>query len=1484
MEPSSDRLDLPPRYEPIRSLGAGGGGEVWEVRDRLTDARLALKVLAGCAGQREADALVREVVALSGLEGLGLPKILWLGRLPKSERLYVLRELVDGESLDRRSSKDPMGALQALVEAACQLTVLHRGGLLHGDVKPANIILRKHGGVTLVDLGLAAPWKDGGVQPEGLTPRYAAPELMHGRPLTVRAEIFSLGFILGELLEQVGEQLDSTKRKNVHAIVERATDFEPSARHPSADEFASELRLALGLGAGTSGVSTAFVWPIRGIDATAARLLGMATALEPRTGLHLVAPMGSGRSLLLRRLAFSLGIAGQAVVMLDEVTSAVPEAAAAELDAVSQPADCFFLVDDADRLPKDVTVKLQQFVKQGARIVWGGDRLLAKRCETFDVPPLERETVVELVRGAVPSITDELLSRIIEAAHGRPGPLRQIVLRMAMTAVASPEDLDRILDAGAEHEVLPDAPLERAMVLLDRGRYRDAQRLIEETSVMTGAREVEWSVVRARLALGLGEATKALSILQDCAGKPEIDPATSIGRLYALNLARAHVGVGNYVEAIKVAERVSDDVTAEGIEAMVQAATAYRNLGRASEASQCLATARVGAERLGEPRVLAMLDLTTGLLAQREDRLDDALQAYRAAVVSGQTSKDAGLLATAQLNLAGILKIRGDLAGAIDHFEAALDLGQRIGRRSTVRNALLNLANLDLFLGRLARVRARIDELEFDRASLPARIEAQLRGVEAELWAQSGNIDRAVERYAACASAYEQLSRNADAAEALLEGVLVAARAASPDASELRVKLERAKSLLDGLPAHRTLLRLAEGRLAMLAGDDPSARSSIEQAIASARETNQKDWIWRALEARSDLELRLGRRLRARRDREEALAVIEEIGAELPPDLREVFWNDPRRSALRELVANAEHTMTQGIERPAVRPQLKNSDISRDVSTMLSTPLEMRLAKILEINSELAGELDLERLTQKVIGHAVRIVRAERGLILLRDEQQRLSVYCERATGEAEQHIRFSMTIAETVVATAEPVVSLNACEDQRMSAWGSVHELMLKSVACVPIRARDKQCIGALYVETRLARGNEFVTELPMLQAFADQMAIAIQNARLIKENQARANELTETNGRLLEAQAKLEELLGNRTAQLERARRKLRETRDALLGHFGYHGLVGTSAAMRRVYSLIDRVKDTDVPVLITGESGTGKEMVARAIHETSIRAKRRFVGVNCGAIPENLLESELFGCVRGAFTGADRDRRGLFREYEGGSILLDEIGEMPQRMQAGLLRVLQEKRVRPVGGTNEEPVDVRIIFATHRDLRALVEERLFREDLYYRIHVVEVHIPPLRERAEDIPQLVDHFLGIFAARHKREKGTISKAALRLLMAQPWRGNVRELEHVLLNVWVMSDVEELDVDDFEVVLARSATSLPVEPRRSSLPPAATSRHAVAARSPSHLGERTKEMDERQRIMHALAECGQNRVKAAQMLGIPRRTFYRRLSEYGIA
>ncbi len=309
----------------------------------------------------------------------------------------------------------------------------------------------------------------------------------------------------------------------------------------------------------------------------------------------------------------------------------------------------------------------------------------------------------------------------------------------------------------------------------------------------------------------------------------------------------------------------------------------------------------------------------------------------------------------------------------------------------------------------------------------------------------------------------------------------------------------------------------------------------------------------------------------------------------------------------------------------------------------------------------------------------------------------------------------------------------------------------------------------------------------------------------------------------------------------------------------------LIGTSAAMRDIIALLERVGHSRASVLITGESGTGKEVVARTLHFHGARREKPFVPINCTAIPEGLLESELFGHVRGAFTGAHTNKRGLFEKANGGTLFLDEIGDMGLALQGKLLRVLQDREIRPVGATQALKVDVRIIAATNKDLAVEMTAGRFREDLFYRLNVVPIHIPPLRERPDDIPALVEAFLRRHAEGRRR---FVSADALALLRTQPWRGNARELENVIERALALTDAETLGCEDVPVP-AQSAA----RPANSSAPAPDADAYlrAAAARQVS-----LHDLDETYTQI-VLAHTGGNKVRAAQILGVDRKTLYRR-------
>ena len=339
--------------------------------------------------------------------------------------------------------------------------------------------------------------------------------------------------------------------------------------------------------------------------------------------------------------------------------------------------------------------------------------------------------------------------------------------------------------------------------------------------------------------------------------------------------------------------------------------------------------------------------------------------------------------------------------------------------------------------------------------------------------------------------------------------------------------------------------------------------------------------------------------------------------------------------------------------------------------------------------------------------------------------------------------------------------------------------------------------------------------------------------------------------------------EILISRALESGRIKAENSELKKRLDSKFGVENIIGNSAALQQIIENVRQVAPTRATVSITGESGTGKELIAQAVHQLSGRTGR-FVAVHCAALPETLLESELFGHEKGAFTGATEQRKGRFELADGGTIFLDEIGEIPLSTQVKLLRVLETRQFERIGGVETIEVDTRVVTATNRDLSAMVAEGKFREDLFYRLDVVTVHLPPLRERTEDIPPLVNHFLAQFSAENGRTGMTISESAMSALCSYPWPGNIRELKNCVERMVVLTRGNLIDLDN-----------VPINIREKITPGISKT---ILASSSCDL-----ERNEKLLIARALEECGGNRTKAAEKLGISRRTLHRKLALYDL-
>ncbi len=905
----------------------------------------------------------------------------------------------------------------------------------------------------------------------------------------------------------------------------------------------------------------------------------------------------------------------------------------------------------------------------------------------------------------------------------------------------------------------------------------------------------------ARVLLSLGMPTRALA-LSEPAREREGDHERDHdgGADLVLEGARALQRLGRPAEAL---DRI---VACESAAAAGLRARLLVDLGRAREVVD--AASAPGATPIGTGLGVATWRLWIGYarmaVGQRDAavrELDAALQALgehddpraagvraRADQLLGNLAHDGGDLEAASLRWAsaaagfvrageplGGLALRGSLAGlAIVTFagRTGIDHGRAAIRGLLAREQYDALATAALNLAQLLARHGEHDELE---------VLAQTVASALGPWASAAARARVARVLAECDGArclaatptstawldarraFERSARMLGAAELHVEAGEAHVRAAACARRHGRHDLAAVDLAAAGLEATR-------------AGDDDPWRIAIEQAwIAIARRDRDRlqRWCEPAQLDRIEAWLRSGQLERAwavarvvwgaagvrlpgehpvRQRALQQLRRVQEIIMDKTPSsdraaVRTALWADGEREALRELLGDPVAA--------AARPIAAATPSAAPTS-------EGRTERLLRIHRRLAREDRLDPLLEQIIDAVMDLTDAERGaVVVVGPNGERREV--TRELGGAGQGVQLSHSIIERVLATAEPVLSVDAAADDRFDGSRSISHLNLRSVLAVPMRFRG-ELLGAIYVDHRLRRGNFDDDDLTHVEEFAELAALAVAHARALDEVRQQAE-------RLAAQHAQLTELFAAREAEVVGLRARVQDGP----GDGGErHGIVGSTPAMQKVYRLVDRLADTDVPVVIYGESGTGKELVARAIHRGGIRRAGPFVAENCGAIPETLLESVLFGHAKGAFTGADRARIGLFEAAQGGTIFLDEVGEMSPGMQTKLLRVLQEGEVRRVGENASRPIDVRVIAASNRDLDQMVEQGKFRRDLYYRIHVVRVALPPLRERPDDIALLLQHFLA-----RRGGKLRVLPATVRALQGYVWPGNVRELEN---------------------------------------------------------------------------------------------------------
>jgi len=843
-------------------------------------------------------------------------------------------------------------------------------------------------------------------------------------------------------------------------------------------------------------------------------------------------------------------------------------------------------------------------------------------------------------------------------------------------------------------------------------------------------------------------------------------------------------------------------------------------------------------------------------------------------------------LGAVESNLGLVHYDRGDFEAAEERFRASLKTFRRLGLRRGEAVNLLNLGLASLAMGRYESALRRISESVAIRRELgDRRAEGSGLGNLGEVWRRLGRFERAASlAQQALERAREVGNRQSEAANLSLRGLVDVDRGELASGGEtLAEALAMAEELGLVTEQVRVLLGLARLGLVAASGGDRSerlakAREQANRAATLSEEGHLFSLGLSALEVLAAVELEAGELQAA--EGTTGLAVQRLAGCKgRLADAHLIWLTRYRVLEARRRVVLAEAGVTTALEQAGEdalrrayallresadsfeddelrRAFLENPPAHREIARLhedlqgsIRRDTVRRERSFHEIARTLHSIHEVDPLLDRLLQLAIETTHAEKGLILLRAPDG--SFTARAAHGMPRESVEDATDICRSVVSDVtgggEPVLAVDAGSDARFRERRSIISFQIRTLMCVPLRLRD-EVIGAVYVDGRGAASFQ-EPDLEYLVAFAQLAAVAVDNARLLEtlraENQALRREV---------------------------------ETR------YRFENLLAESPAMDPVLRVLEKVARTSASILISGETGTGKEVVARAIHYASERRSRPFVAIDCGALPENLLDSELFGHRRGAFSGAFHDRVGLFEEAAEGTLFLDEVTNTSLDLQAKLLRVLQEGEIRRLGDNATRKVDVRILAASNVRLEDAVGQGKFREDLFYRLNVVTLEIPPLRERPEDIPLLAKHFLKRACERHGKTETIVGfdGEALRLLESRPWKGNVRELENFVEKAIILAEEARLSARFLRELLG-PGPALP-----SALPPSEELAVSVVATGGAALT--LEEFDRRwlaaeeHYLRDLVREAGGNLSKAARQAGVRHRnTLISRLNKHGI-